>query len=149
MSDISSCFSFTLTFLQTFSNLPPFFYLLSPTFHSFFPLLVCQDNSLFLPQESTPSFTQSLPFHLVIYGHLCSSLLFPWKLFKRIFFFFKSMFVLRLHFFVFVSKVCSQMPDSLIQIKQVNNCFHNSERIDHGNWLMEAAGTEVLLKLSS
>jgi len=50
---------------------------------------------------------------------------------------------------VFVSKVCSQMPGSLIQIKQVTNCFHNSERTDHGSWLMEASGTEVLLELSS
>ena len=38
------------------------------------------------------------------------------------------------------------MPGSLIQIKQVINCFHNSGRTDHGSWLMEASGTEVLLE---
>ena len=81
-------------------------------------------------------------------GHLRSPLLFPWKLFKRIFFLIsiRVCFLFKAPVFVFVSKVCSQMPGSLIQIKQVTNCFHNSERTDHGSWLMEASGTEVLLE---
>ena len=68
---------------------------------------------------------------------------------KEFFFPLRVCLLFKAPLFVFVSKVCSQMPGSLIQIKQVTNCFPNNERTDHGSRLMEASGTEVLLELSS